>query len=92
MCLRLKVALLLCAVGLCVSLQNGFTQAEYPGLPANNPLDANYTEALLVGYRWFDAQNSAPRFPFGHGLSYTTFDYSDIVVSESYVTITCTSL
>ena len=53
-------------------------------------MDANYTEALLVGYRWFDAHNSAPRYPFGHGLSYTTFDYTNIVASASYVTVTGT--
>ena len=37
-----------------------------------------YVEGLLVGYRWFDTKNIEPLFPFGHGLSYTTFEYSNL--------------
>jgi beta-glucosidase len=37
-----------------------------------------YTEGLLVGYRWFDTKNIEPLFPFGYGLSYTRFEYSDL--------------
>ncbi len=37
-----------------------------------------YEEGLLVGYRWFDTKNVEPLFPFGFGLSYTKFDYSNL--------------
>ncbi|MDR1728915.1 MAG: glycoside hydrolase family 3 C-terminal domain-containing protein [Acidobacteriota bacterium] len=43
---------------------------------------AEYSEDLLVGYRWFDTKNIEPLYPFGHGLSYATFDYADIATGK----------
>lgn len=54
------------------------TASQYPGL--DNV--AHYSEGLLIGYRWYDAKNIEPLFPFGHGLSYTTFAYHDLKISR----------
>ena len=51
-----------------------FGAEAYPGVNG----EETYKEGLLVGYRWYDTQKIAPLFPFGHGLSYTTFQYSNL--------------
>ncbi len=52
------------------------TPQQWPGVNG----DADYSEGLQVGYRWYDAQGIAPLFPFGYGLSYTTFAVSHLVI------------
>jgi len=45
-----------------------------------------YKEGILVGYRWYDTKGIEPLFPFGHGLSYTTFEYRNLELSKSKFT------
>src|SRR5207248_11461222 len=51
----------------------------YPHYPGENGV-VRYAEGLLVGYRYYDRSNISPRFCFGHGLSYTRFQYTNLVV------------
>ena len=53
--------------------------------------DEEYAEGIYVGYRWFDKQNIKPRFPFGHGLSYTTFSEVVTEIADEYMTVTVTN-
>ena len=58
----------------------GARQQPAPGTTAPPDYSVNYSEGLKVGYKWYDAENKKPLFPFGFGLSYTTFAYSDLTV------------
>jgi beta-glucosidase len=54
------------------------TTAQFPG----NGSTVQYSEGVDVGYRWYDAKNTTPLFPFGFGLSYTRFAFSHLSVSR----------
>jgi beta-glucosidase len=70
-----------------------------PGLEANvkttgddkhhavRPFDLKYTAGAAVGYKWFEATHKQPLFPFGFGLSYTTFAYSGLTVDDATRTV-----
>ena len=61
------------------------TERRFPGVDG----EVHYEEGLLVGYRHFDATDAEHTYPFGHGHSYTTFEYSDAaVVDKATVAIT----
>ncbi|GMA66094.1 hypothetical protein GCM10025859_65360 [Alicyclobacillus fastidiosus] len=55
------------------------TKEQYPGVDNQ----VSYSEGLDVGYRWYDSRNVKPLFPFGYGLSYTTFKYSNLKINTS---------
>jgi beta-glucosidase len=52
---------------------------QYPGVGE----EESYSEGVFVGYKWYDAHNLDPAFPFGYGLSYTTFRYGPLRVRAS---------
>jgi beta-glucosidase len=68
-----------------------FGKMSYPG----DGVDEYYKEGLLVGYRWNDTKKVKPLFPFGYGLSYTTFKLSNITcdkkkyLSNDEITVSC---
>ncbi|WP_158862069.1 glycoside hydrolase family 3 protein [Leifsonia sp. AG29] len=69
------------------------TPAQYPGTFADGSTtraagdksirQVSYSEGLAVGYKWYQAKGIQPLFPFGYGLSYTSFAYSDLAVTPS---------
>lgn len=61
---------------------------------ATGPRQAEYRESVFVGYRWYDTSGTDVLFPFGHGLSYTTFDLTGLTVAGTdpvEVTVTVTN-
>lgn len=59
-----------------------YGKEAYPGVDGQ----VNYEEDIFVGYRWFDTKRVMPRFPFGFGLSYTTFKYGKATLSSNEIT------
>ena len=60
--------------------EKGVQEANKPQQSDRN--SAFYSEESLVGYRWYDTKNIPVRYPFGHGLTYTTFGYSKLKVNK----------
>lgn len=63
---------------------------SYPYYPSKERT-AEYREGLYVGYRYYDTVHRKVRYPFGYGLSYTTFAYSNIRAARSAITFTLTN-
>ena len=63
------------------------TERQYPGIREEGKeyWDEYYDEGVYIGYRWYDTQGVPVQFPFGYGLSYTTFEYSDARVARRVV-------
>lgn len=55
---------------------------QYPGADK----EVTYNESIFVGYRWADKENAKPLFAFGHGLSYTTFEYGKVTADRKEMT------
>jgi beta-glucosidase len=71
------------------------SEADLPtaGDPTKYPggSDVYYKEGVLVGYRWYDANGLTPAYPFGAGLSYTTFRFSDLRTRPTSVSVRVTN-
>ena len=63
-------------------------QLPRPSIPqppdGSTPFPVNYTEGFNVGYKWYDSQGLTPLFPFGFGLSYTTFSITNASVVNNF--------
>ncbi len=56
--------------------------STFPGVPADDPINSFYNEGIYVGYRYYDSFDVPTAYEFGYGMSYTTFDYSDLKLSS----------
>ena len=67
------------------TLSDSPAHASERTFPGDENLQVFYDEGIFVGYRHFDTKNIEPLFPFGHGLSYTTFNYENLNLSKSKI-------
>ncbi len=59
---------------------------NFPGTPADKPVKVIYEEGIYVGYRYYNTFSVKPAYDFGYGLSYTTFNYSNLKLSNASFT------
>ena len=66
-----------------------FGESSYPGIKRQDSdiWDVTYDEGIFVGYRWYDKEKVKTLFPFGHGLSYTTFSYGKIKLDATEMSL-----
>jgi beta-glucosidase len=64
------------------SFVNDFKESPAYGNYPGEDLHVKYAEGIYVGYRYFDKHSITPQFPFGYGLSYTSFGYSDLKIKS----------
>jgi len=64
------------------------TEAQYPGIKEEGDeyWQTHYSEGVYVGYRWYSSKKIKVQFPFGHGLSYTTFEYANAKADQPEMT------
>ena len=64
------------------------TEAQYPGIKEEGDQywQTHYDEGVYVGYRWYDTKEIPVQFPFGHGLSYTAFEYTNAKAAKPTMT------
>jgi beta-glucosidase len=60
--------------------------STFPGEPAENPVNSFYTEGIYNGYRYYDSFNVPTAYEFGYGLSYTSFEYTKIILNNTEFT------
>lgn len=76
-----------------VNYEDNISAKDFPGIPAEDPRYIYYEDGIYVGYRYYDSFGIKASYDFGYGISYTTFDYSNIKLSntkfdqELYITV-----